>query len=483
MQAIPSRIGEAALEGLARVRTSMRETLRLLSPFEHGLSARGRAWSVIRLLAVAVPIAQVAVLFWVIWTQTGSVPFWDEWKMGALVERANTGTLSLADLWAFHNEHRPFIQRLIDIGLIDLTHWNRQAMMTFDVLIGMVSTTLVLSCVWTAFRSRAWWFVLLVPTCLLMLSFGQSENWFWPWQLGFIGIGFGVVVCLRAVLSNEGTPTGWGRFGLAMLGALVAALSSAGGLIAWPAFLPSIWRMGYRKLALWIVTGTAVWIAYFVGFQRTFSETPSPKLLAEFAFAYLGAPLGGHNIHLSEFFGVAGLALFVANLVLYYRLNKTIEPILAWVSLGLYGLGMAAITTDGRTALGIPAALAYRYQIFTALWWVAILVTGALVVRQYAERSHGQGLRFVQWPRSTRALEAGYVLVLLLGCAGSLLESYAGLRDGIAFQQYLRAPAHCMVDSQTPPDSCIGIYDDLSERDLVLRSLRYMREHRLAIFA
>lgn len=472
-----------------RVRTAPREAMAQLAlaigitaPLRQ-MTARQRALVAARTAALLVPVAQLATLLWVIWTRTGSVPFWDEWKMARLIERANSGALSLGDLWAFHNEHRPFLQRLIDIGLIDLTHWNRQSLMSFDVLVGLASTLLILTCVWTAFRSRAWWFALFVPTCLLMLSFGQSENWFWPWQLGFIGIGFGVVVCLRAALSESGTPTGWGRFALALLGALIATLSSAGGLVVWIAFLPSIWRMGYRKLAIWIGSGILVWVAYFVGFHRSFSETPSPRLLAEYALTYLGAPLGGHSIHLSELFGVAGIVLFVANLALYYRLKKTLSPLTAWISLGLYGLGMAAITTDGRTALGIPAALAYRYQVFTALWWMTILVTSALVVRQYAGLALAQHSAFSAWPSQTRALVVAYALALVLACGGSLLTSYAGLRDGIAFQEHLRSNEWCMIDYETASDSCIGVYDDLSERDLVLHAARYMRQHHLAIFS
>jgi hypothetical protein len=53
-----------------------------------------------------------------------NVPYLDQWDLVPLVDKAYTGRLSLAELWAPHNEHRIFFPQLIMVGLARLTHWN-----------------------------------------------------------------------------------------------------------------------------------------------------------------------------------------------------------------------------------------------------------------------------------------------------------------------------------------------------------------------
>jgi len=447
------------------------------------MTPRERLASLARLLVFAVPVVQVAVLLWAIWTRTGSVPFWDEWKMTGIVQRANDGTLSLADLWAFHNEHRPLLQRLIDLGLIDLTHWNRQVMMTFDLLVGISAAALLISAARTTLGSRSWWFALFAPLSLLLLSWGQWENWFWPWQLGFIGIGFGVAVCFRALQVQDGSSPSWRRFALGLLGALVASLSSAGGLLVWIGFAPAIWRMGYRKLALWVGTGSVIWALYLIGFHRAFTTVASVPEMATYAAAYLGAPIGAGDVRLSEVFGLLSIVLLAADLVLYVRLQRTLAPLMVWLSLALYALGNDAVTTYGRAFLGTVEAVSSRYEVFSAVWWVALFVISTIVIQAYSRQARRQHPTLREWPLLTRAILAVNVVALLVACGGALLANGRGLRAGLARQHTLGANQQCILDYQTAPDSCLGLYLDLPEKDLLLHSARYLQQHHLAIFS
>lgn len=483
---LSGRIRNAGVAALARSRAGVA----LVWPFGARMTPGQRLAALARLVALGVPVVQVTMLLWAIWTRTASVPFWDEWKMTNIVERANDGTLSLADLWALHNEHRPLIQRLIDLGLIDLTHWNRQVMMTFDLAVAIAAAALLLWSARVALGSRDWGFALLAPLSLLLLSWGQWENWFWPWQLGFIGIGFGTALCFRAVIAKGGTSRSWGRLTIALVGALVASLSSAGGLVVWIGFAPAIWRMGYRKLALWIGSGAVVWALYLVGFHRAFTDVATIPQMAAYAIAYLGAPLGGGDIQMSELFGIVGVVMLAANLILYFRLRRTIGPLMVWLSLALYALGNDAVTTYGRAFMGPAEAVSSRYQIFSAVWWVSLFIISALVIQAYSGDMQPGRLSPREWLRAwlrersgvMRAVVALNVVALLVACGAALLANERGLRTGLAVQHTLQGNQQCIVDYQTASDACLGTYDALVEKDQLLGWAAYLQHHRLAIW-
>jgi hypothetical protein len=176
-----------------------------------------------------VPAAFILTYRWLIWTQTPTAPYWDEWIYVPLVKHANQGTLSLQEIWALHwFSHRIVIPRLVDLALIQLTSLNRHIMMTFDLGVGVASATLIL----------------VAPMSLLLFSFSQAHDWLAPFQIAFIATAFGVACCTRALLHR---PLTWSRFAFALCGALIATLSSAAGLVAWVAFAPSILRAGYAS--------------------------------------------------------------------------------------------------------------------------------------------------------------------------------------------------------------------------------------------
>ncbi|MCX5772431.1 MAG: hypothetical protein NTZ09_19450, partial [Candidatus Hydrogenedentes bacterium] len=52
------------------------------------------------------------------------VPFLDEWEYLLILPKSYESTLTLADLFALHNEHRLLFPRLIMVALARLTHWN-----------------------------------------------------------------------------------------------------------------------------------------------------------------------------------------------------------------------------------------------------------------------------------------------------------------------------------------------------------------------
>jgi uncharacterized membrane protein YobD (UPF0266 family) len=52
-----------------------------------------------------------------------TVPFWDQWELVPLIQKANTGKLTILDIRQQHNEHRIFFQIII-LTLASLSKWN-----------------------------------------------------------------------------------------------------------------------------------------------------------------------------------------------------------------------------------------------------------------------------------------------------------------------------------------------------------------------
>jgi hypothetical protein len=463
------------------------------------LSTRQQVLSFALTAAVAaVPLIQCALLLWSIWAKTLHVPFWDEYKMAVLVQKWDTRTLSVGDLWAFHNEHRPFWPRLVQLILIEQTHWNRQIEMSVNLLVGVATALLIFSAVATSLRSRRLWLPLLVPVSLLVLSLDQFENWYWSWQLTFIGSAFGAAICLRACVGASPREWSWRRFGVAVLGAFVVSLASAAGLLLWVGFLPAIWFAGRSKVAVWLVTGAAYWIIYFQGFQRTF-QAPQPLLkMLVYAGIWLGAPLAAHVAGLALLLGYLGLFLFGILLYFHWKARRSLAPLAAWISLALYTLGMAAVTAYGRTATGLIEAMSSRYQAFSALFWVALLVIGAATARDVwlvrtateSDRPRAPGWTWaLQWMRNVPQESRALVGLLLVTCAmvtASLVQTNrVGLMVGLDWQARLLRRESCILHYREASPACFVVFDDMTvpaEARTFRRALEIMERERLNVF-
>ena len=131
------------------------------------------------LATLVIPLIQLSCLGWLIWECTTHIPYGDEWDTDVVdAHRFASGTLRPGDLWAFNNEHRIPILRIIDVTIIELTHYNRQIEMTFGLIVGVGSVLLLLACVRRTL-SVGHMVALIVPVSLLF-SINQVDNWFWP---------------------------------------------------------------------------------------------------------------------------------------------------------------------------------------------------------------------------------------------------------------------------------------------------------------
>jgi hypothetical protein len=344
-----------------------------------------RGWPLARALAILVPLLQILSLLWLIWARTPDVPVGDEWDTAVLVHAVRQGSVRWGDFWAFHSEHRILVPRVVNLTLIQLTRWNRQIAMTFDLAVVAVTAAFLLGCLRRAAQGTGAVLALGVPCSLLLFSPSHYENWLAPFQLAFLGTVFGAACCLWALTTQ---PRGARGLSLALLGALVATLSSLNGLMVWIAFLPNVRRAGYRRTLVWGCVALAAALAYAIGFTGGGKvASPLPDLLG-YALGYLGAPVGYPTLWLAQLAGLLSLALVCANLCVHALLRRDPTPLGAWLGLAVFALACTVLTTLGRgPSLGVEMALTSRYQIFGALWWVATQAIAWLAVAPAPRRA------------------------------------------------------------------------------------------------
>lgn len=435
-----------------------------------------------RIAVFLIPITLLSIILWYIWNRTPQTPFLDEWENVPLVLHLHQGTLRFADFWAFHNEHRIVIPRMLDLALILLTRWNEQAMMTFDLGLSVIEAALLLAAIRRSLNSTGWMFAMVAPVTLLVLSLGQYENWLWAYQITFILTGCGIALC---VYGFSRQPAGWRFFALALVGAFIAAWSSVGGTMAWLAFAPMAWRAGRAKGLLWTLTGAVVLTTYFQGFPHSVPIRFSPDVFT-YVVGYLGISLGEMTVLRSIISGAIGLALALINLVIYWRSRAPRIPLDAWVGLALFAALVASLTAMGRAVPlgmgvdGINNLETSRYQLFSALWWVALFVL--MVINIYSNRSllHDFALtRRTEWPQM--ALWLINVLALLL-CVGTLIRTNdAALSYANTFDYPERQRQACVQQYQSAPDACLLQF--FPRPAYVRQQAAVLQRYHLSIFA
>ena len=426
-------------------------------------------------LLFALPVCQLAAIIWLVWNRTPHLPWWDEWELANFLEVADLGRLHLADFWTFQNEHRIFLPRLILFALIKLTAWDRQVIMTLNLVVACVGAALIgvgLRRTVGAVGAR----LLFVPASLLLFSFGNYENWLFAFQLNFILAFCGVACCLWALtpLSADRGATDR-RWWFAVLGAIVASLSTLSGLVAWFAFLPAIWRCGRVARAVWCLTAVGIILPYFNGFPRGTVVRASLLDAIDYALVCLGAPLGA-TVSLARLWGFVGVAGMAALLLAYWRSGGQWRRLAGWLGLALHALGTVLVTTIGRAALGPEQALTSRYRLFSALWWVALLVVGYLAVVAVRRAAAPRwSPRIVRRATIAACLLGGLPLLLGLGQANR-----AGFVDGLNWQESFRQHERCVLDYPEASDDCLEEF--YVSAPIVRIHAAFLEQHQLGAF-
>ncbi|HUW59615.1 MAG TPA: hypothetical protein VMZ06_01315 [Candidatus Bathyarchaeia archaeon] len=317
------------------------------------------------------------------------VPFLDEWEYMLILPKSYEGTLSLADLFALHNEHRLFFPRLIMLGLARLTHWNMLYETGAAVVFAAGAFGLLVLQLHATGREVGRNLLVAAPVLSLVhFSLSQWQNWFMPCQfLMFLNL----LAVIGTVVALSWPMLGWAHLAGGILLGVMASYSFANGLSVWPIGLLCLaaateGRRRWAYAAIWCCAGAIVVAVYFYGYKSP-SYHPSPWLtlheplaFALYILQYLGAPVVDYDGFGAAAVGAVGLAiLLVCSYVLIPRMG--VRALAPYWGLAFYAICGAATTGLGRLGFGIDQATSSRYITVGNLLWVCDAVLLFLALR------------------------------------------------------------------------------------------------------
>ncbi|BDE07657.1 hypothetical protein WPS_29330 [Vulcanimicrobium alpinum] len=343
-----------------------------------GLS--GAATAACLLVACLFPITIAAMLVrWAV-----NAPQWDEWEVASLVIRMHQHTLSFADLWAQHNEHRMFVPYSLMLLLAQWRGWN----VVREELIGIAFVVCAQALFFDLLRrsaSRVALGISFLFGSAILYSASQAGNWMWGFQLAWFMIVFFVFAMVWLLIVGREAPL---AFRLAIGVGFLASYTMSSGLLLWPAGLCLILldrRVdGPKQTIAWIAAAGVATVLYLHGWSRGGLQSDPTYVLTHpfevlgYLFAYFGAPLAWSSapeIALPMCIGAVGVAAFGAYAISYARRKQHGRGDLEapWLALGIFALLAGTMTDIGRAAFGIDQALASRYTTYSGLLWIALV--------------------------------------------------------------------------------------------------------------
>ena len=374
-----------------------------------------------------------------------NLPFWDEWVDLRFWAAHQAGTLTWADVFAQHNEHRITLPRMLFVALYELVgEWN---MVTHMVVSALCMGATVAVFVYTLRRLDVA-APLALAMCLLLTSPVQWDNILFGYQLQIFASVLGLTVALSAVALDDRLR--WRTVAIAIAGCLVSAFSFGGGLCSWPAAGMALLvrvqllaggplaplRRGalVARLALFAAAALAGVGAYFIDYHFP----PSPLQARDWA----------------------GWLDFATRLLSQPLLDDTTPAPLIALAAALWAGTLAAMIGYARRRQSAPA----RDRLVLFAGWVTFLVVNAAVISsgrattpyvpsRYATMSlFASALWLIaaadlaRWSRALPAVAAravqlglvGVVTALLLVHADRYLAGLATMRE----QRVNRAVAH-----------------------------------------
>ena len=409
------------------------------------------------------------------------VPRWDIWDSVRLIERHYAGTLTPADFWGAHNEHRPLTARLVIFASVWLTHWNHWYELGVSLALSAFQVLLI-----AAFVSRSQSHRLpvhplsLVVIGLMVFSATQWENWLRGYHVHIV---MGAVATMAALLVLCVGRSTVARLAGAMALGVLGELSFGSGLIVWP--LGALAIAGRRgdgwptRLAAWCVVSAVATALYFPGLPHRpgLSEVSvaSPfeavrvavGTLVSIAMPIMYVPevfAGPTDLRQALVVAVAGVAVCMALVLIVVRWRQDALGEHTWLFPALlvaFGLGSGALAAMGRASMGLYALTASRYIVYAGCFWVGLVLL--LAMRPATARR--------PWTRATVAV--------LLACALALGAAWVGAlpyMDNDAVQG--RGARAALVRGDFGMASVV-LYPDGPE---LARMAEVLRRHQLSVF-
>jgi hypothetical protein len=266
-------------------------------------------------------------------------------------------------------------------------------------------------------------------------------------------------------------------FALAIVGALIGSLSTLNGVLIWIAFLPGALYAGTRKAVVWIGCGVVVWVLYFQRFPHS-PTRPSIRADLDYSFTYLGGPVGYPHVALALFAGVLSTWLLLGNVAVYWWRHRNFWQIAPWLQLALFVLGCTQATAQGRLFSGPLQVLSSRYQTFSVLWWIALVVIMGLNIQELAADRHLPDWRALAARLGTMGVN---LAALILITAGLIPVNVTGLQQALVWQDTQRQYQLAIRGYRTASDSCLELY--FPWPNMLRPRVQFLEQQRLSVFS
>lgn len=327
-------------------------------------------------------------------------PWMDQWAFIPTLEKWYSGTLTLADLWAQHNEHRIPVARAVLLAIASVTHWN----VLWETAATYTTAALIFLLLVRQLSRRAQhlgvtaWPLVIPLLSLLFFNLSQWQNWFTGWQLE-VFLYLGAAIAGFGLLTHAPGPSPL-RFTGAVIAGLAAMLSFATGLVYWPAGALALElnpaptrRARWRYRLLWYAAWAIATAAYFHGYVKPASHpgldavAAMPGHYAAYICAYLGSPIVAHNVPAAVMAGILGLLLLAALPLWLLRRGVSARAQSLYIAMGLHALLGAALTGIGRLDFGLQQALSSRYITPAMLLWIAVITLASAALAHLRPRT------------------------------------------------------------------------------------------------
>jgi len=373
------------------------------------------------------------------------IPYMDEWTLVELKLKAASDSVSLKDVFAFHNEHRIASLRLISLAVDKVsTGLNSTSRMFISYIISIFNFLLIVLLAWQQSKSSITkdysskalhlFGLTTVITSLLFFFPSQHENWLWGFQVPWFLINLFLVSAVFLLYLFLKTRQKI-YYLAALLLCFLASFTLAQGLFVWVACLPMFLTAGLKiktrltYIGIWLIATAIAAISYMVGYSQPIEDPNTGFVLtnlaamADFFLNLLGNAFGRGGS--SFILGLLMLLAYVSLIGVCYKQQARVwNEALTWISIGLFPIIFAAITTVGRIGFGSSAALASRYTTVTLLLPICLVQLLRIVIQQ-----KGYGARLTR-PLAIILVLSGFVLANLIdGYENGLANARQTLHD------------------------------------------------------
>lgn len=440
----------------------------------------GRVRGVTKLLLQgAVCLAPFVFICSVVLRYAVNVPISDDWELVVLLEKDRSGSLSFADLWAQHNEHRLVLPQLVMLLLARLTMWDIRYQLIISLACALATYAVVCLLLIRTLRGylRGWTLVALAVASVIMFSPVRSDDWLWGWQVQWFMIVLGLLLAVGVLeLWPESRPA-WQAVALAALASVFGLYSLSSGALIWGAGLVVVLlRPRYRRFwVLWLLAAVATVGTYLIGYQAPAHHPPiayffeHPGESVRYVAFYLGRPFSSDQ----DAGIVAGLVIagsFVG-LVAFVLLSGRwrLAGVAGWIAIGCFAAGSAAITAVARVGFGIQQAGSSRYTHVSVLFLISTLALAAVAV------TSREGSNYAAWRVS--------LAMLAWMLAGSLLlfDYPAQIREIESHHEFRMKGLKCVTTVTSSNDPCLAAIYPNAETAYELTEV--LRENQLGPFA